>query len=209
MYLSRVKIDFLNRKIKDLNYVNGYHKWVEGSFKEEFGKERSRKLWRIDRLNGESYLLLVSQNPPNLMELEKYGVKDSPQSKNYDAFLNSIKNNNKYRFRVTLNPVYCSSNGKGVRGSKKPITKTEEQIKYLIEKSVNNGFSVESDGFSIVEKGNELLDRQGKRIKLVKAVYEGILTVTDAEIFKETLVGGLGKRKAFGFGMMTVIPLVK
>ena len=42
---------------------------------------------------------------------------------------------------------------------------------------------------------------------LVKVVYEGILTVSDADLFKKLLTEGMGKKKAYGFGLMTVIPL--
>ena len=34
--------------------------------------------------------------------------------------------------------------------------------------------------------------------------YEGILTVTDAEAFRNALVKGIGREKAFGMGMLTV-----
>ena len=47
-----------------------------------------------------------------------------------------------------------------------------------------------------------------KQLNFVKAVYEGILTVEDVDIFKKTLIKGFGKHKAYGFGMITVIPVV-
>ena len=46
-------------------------------------------------------------------------------------------------------------------------------------------------------------------IKFVKAVYEGCLTIQKPEVFRELLYQGMGKHKAYGFGMMTVIPLSK
>ena len=57
MYLSRVAIDSQNRrKIRDLTHLGAYHNWVESSFPEEFEKNvRSRKLWRIDMLQGQKY----------------------------------------------------------------------------------------------------------------------------------------------------------
>ena len=45
-----------------------------------------------------------------------------------------------------------------------------------------------------------------KSIRLSKATYEGILTITDKNQFIKTLTRGFGKKKAYGFGMMTVIP---
>ncbi|MCD8151442.1 MAG: type I-E CRISPR-associated protein Cas6/Cse3/CasE [Clostridiales bacterium] len=40
---------------------------------------------------------------------------------------------------------------------------------------------------------------------LVKAVYEGTLTVESPELFVNLLCHGMGREKAYGFGMMTVI----
>lgn len=62
MYLSRVEIDSQNRrKTKDLTHVGAYHNWVEQSFPaEQVESIRSRKLWRIDSIQGKQYLLLVS-----------------------------------------------------------------------------------------------------------------------------------------------------
>ena len=61
MYLSRVEIDFENRKkTADLNHLGAYHNWVERLFPEEISKgERGRKLWRVDKLGGKHYLLVV------------------------------------------------------------------------------------------------------------------------------------------------------
>ena len=86
MYFSRVEIDTQNRrKIKDLTHLGAYHNWVESSFPWEFEQGfRSRKLWRIDSLQGKKYLLLVSEEKPDIKSLEKYGVPGSAQTKLYD-----------------------------------------------------------------------------------------------------------------------------
>lgn len=88
MYLSRVEIDRNNRqKIKDLTHLGAYHNWVEQSFPDELKQEiRTRKLWRVDRLDGKDYLLIVSSSIPDLKGLERYGVEGSAASKNYDRF---------------------------------------------------------------------------------------------------------------------------
>ena len=46
-----------------------------------------------------------------------------------------------------------------------------------------------------------------KSVTFLKASYEGVLTITDLDALKKTLTSGLGKNKAYGFGLMTVIPL--
>ena len=38
-----------------------------------------------------------------------------------------------------------------------------------------------------------------------KVTFEGMLKVTDAELFRKTLREGIGKEKAYGCGLMTVL----
>ena len=80
-------------------------------------------------------------------------------------------------------------------------------MNYLIDRSDKNGFSLIKEDFSIVERGYEVFKKAVKPIRLIKVVYEGILTVSDADLFKKLLTEGMGKKKAYGFGLMTVIPL--
>ncbi|MGP1618166.1 type I-E CRISPR-associated protein Cas6/Cse3/CasE [Peptostreptococcus stomatis] len=211
MYISRVEIDVKNRKkIKNLSHVAAYHSWVEDSFpKEKKLENRTRKLWRVDTLNNKTYLILVSQEKPNFSCLEKYGVEGTAESKQYDTFLNSIKNGDRYRFRITLNPVISLSQGSGNKSLIKPHVTIEYQRKYLIDRSIKNGFELDENEFSIVERGYENFYKSGqKKVRLVKATYEGILTVKSADLLKDVLIKGMGKKRAYGFGLMTVIPMV-
>ncbi len=210
MYFSRVAIDSQNRrKIKDLTHLGAYHNWVESCFPEEFERNvRSRKLWRIDMLQGKKYLMLVSEEKPDLIILEKYGIPGSAQTKNYDQFLDSINEDHIYRFRVTLNPVKSLSRGEGKRGKVVPEITADQQLGFLESRAEKLGFELIHDTYQITERGWEQFIKQGQgKIRLSKVTYEGILKVKDKKVFKNTLTGGIGKKKAYGFGLMTVIPL--
>ncbi len=212
MYISRVEIDINDRrKTKNLTHVGAFHHWVEDSFPEEIKlNERSRKLWRIDKLNGKTYLLVISPKKPNLNLLEKYGVNGSAQTKIYDKFLHSLKQNSRMRFKIALNPVVTLSKGSGKRGITKPHVTIEHQMKYLMDRSEKNGFLLNENEFFIVERGYEIFKKTNQKpIKLVKVVYEGVLTIKEVSLFRKMLTEGFGKHKAYGFGMMTVIPVVE
>lgn len=211
MYISRVEIDIHNRKkIKELTHLGAYHNWVEQSFpKEVNSKTRTRKLWRIDKIKGVNYLIVLSSKKPDLHLLESYGVENTASTKNYNDYLSSLKEGQKMRFRVVLNPVITLSRGSGQRGVTKPHVTVEYQMKYLLDRSERNGFLLNKDEFTIVERGYETFRKTNqKTIRLIKVIYEGILTVNNINIFRKTLVNGFGKKKAYGFGMMTVIPVV-
>lgn len=92
MYISRVEIDTNNRqKIRDLYHLGAYHNWVENCFPNELKKKvRLRHLWRIDELNGKKYLLVLSEEKPKLDKLERYGVANTAETKDYDHFLSSL-----------------------------------------------------------------------------------------------------------------------
>ncbi len=208
MYLSRVQINTEDRIVlRSLSHLGAYHNWVEQAFPTELEvRERTRKLWRIDQLDGKRYLLVVSEQKPSCELLESYGVKGSFICKNYDPFLKSIKNGDCLRFRITLNPVHSALEEKNMRGKVYPLYSESDQRKFLIDRAEKNGFYLEEDQFLIVERDTETLRKKGKKeVTLVKAVYEGKLIVKQAETFIKLLCQGMGREKAYGFGMMTVI----
>ncbi len=208
MYLSQVEIDTQNRrKIRDLSHLGAYHYWVEQSFPDERGGERTRKLWRIDTLKGRRYLLVVRPTKPDLTRLEQYGVEGSGQTKDYESFLETLKEGTRARFRVTLNPVISVTEAGGARGRVKPHVTTAHQTQFLLDRSLKNGFSLGEQDFTITERGFVPLKKANEKpLELSRVTYEGVLTITDREQFIKTLTQGFGKKKAYGFGMMTVIP---
>lgn len=207
-YISRVEIDTGNRrKIAELTHLGAYHNWVEKSFPEEFAAgERSRKLWRIDHLNRRSYLLIVSQSEPDIRQLEAYGVSGTGQCKTYDAFLQSLTHGQKMSFRLTANPARAAKQ-ENQRGRVYPHITVEKQLEYLEKRAERLGFSLVGHDYQIVQRDFPILRKKGgKSIKLARAIYEGSLIIENAEIFRKTLTEGVGKEKAYGFGMMTVVP---
>lgn len=210
MYISRVEVDTDDRrKIRDLTHLGAFHSWVEDSFPDEIEQGiRSRKLWRLDKLYDKTYLLVVSLEKPDLERLEKYGVTGSAETKNYDNYLNSISADDTYRFRVTLNPVYSISRGQGVRGRVVPERTADQQLAFLERKSEQYGFSLIPNEYGITERKYEWQRKKGERsVKLSIVTYEGMLKITDPDTFKDALINGIGKKKAYGCGLMTVIPV--
>lgn len=210
MYISRVEIDKTGfNTLRELNHVGAYHAWVEECFPEDFGKmPRPRKLWRIDELGGSRYLLIVSETPPDKNKLEKYGVPGTAGTKCYDDYIDSIVSGQCMRFRLVLNPVTAISNGKGNRASSHVCRTEAEQRRYLADRSKLNGFLVNDTAYMIDNKGSVMLKKKGmKPVELVRVTYEGVLMVTDKTLFAKTLINGIGKHKAYGFGLITVIPI--
>lgn len=244
MYLSRVEIDVKNRfKIKNLNHLGAYHDWVERSFPSEIKAGiRKRHLWRIDPLGNKKYLLLISEEKPDLAKLEKYGVPGTAQAKSYDHYLQQIKKGGKWRFRLTANPAYRINDGKKSRIV--PHVTIGQQAKWLLDRAEKNGFEIlqqdvdarnnidfikveksasglntslqKSDSFTdgrlrfnITDRDWPILHKGKRNVKLSRVSFEGFLEVTDVDKFKSALINGIGREKAYGMGMLTVIPAEK
>ena len=181
-----------------LSSANAIHGWVERAFPEEFEEGIvSRKLWRIEE-DGRT-VLIVSEKEPDTSKLEEYAVKGSTQIQDYDRFLKKIREGDSFYFKATLNPVKTSC------GKTEPLTSEEDQLQYLKDRSTKNGFELEE--VRITKKGQKQFHKGKHKVNLVVADYEGVLTVTDEKLMIKTLTEGIGKKKAFGFGLMTVFPM--
>lgn len=222
MYLSRVEIDVNNRyKTRDLTHLGAFHNWVEQSFPEEIKtQKRFRHLWRIDQLNGKKYLLLLSQEEPVANKFAQYGVTKSVQTKSYDHFLSGIKTGELMRFRLTANPVHAVPQPGKSQPKILPHITVDQQKVWLVKRAEKLGFELISKpdaenveglnalAFDIVSRDWPILVRKhGHGAKLSRVTFEGLLKVSDVDIFRNTLVSGVGREKAFGMGLMTVIPV--
>ena len=85
----------------------------------------------------------------------------------------------------------------------------EQQRNWLVERSLRLGFELPgSDGsrcFDVVSRDCLRFRRENGNVTLNTATFEGILTVKDADVFRNTLICGIGRAKAYGCGLMTVI----
>ena len=82
----------------------------------------------------------------------------------------------------------------------------EQQKKWLSDRVANCGFSVDADAFDVTHSEWKVFSKakEGAKVTLRTASFEGVLTVTDAELFKKALSGGIGRAKAYGCGLITI-----
>lgn len=79
-------------------------------------------------------------------------------------------------------------------------------IKWLDARTASHGFTFEpgavtADGY---QQHESVAKNKKKSIRYSTVDFQGTLTVTDAELFRKTLLDGIGKSKAFGCGLMLV-----
>lgn len=206
MYLSRVALDTAKRAtMRALSSPSIFHGAVESSF----AGERLRNLWRIDKLNGQMYFLLLSSREPDLKEFNvQFGYDGRvAETKNYDQLLDRIAIGGKWRFRLTANPTKAVKSADGSRGKVVAHITNEYAAKWLLEKAEKNGFLLQEDSFEIVESSWQRFYKKDNKhaVTLRKVTYEGILEINDAELFKTALINGIGRGKAYGMGMLTIM----
>ena len=193
--------------MRALNAANMLH----GAIEVAFPGERQRRLWRIDVLNGTTWLMLLSETIPDLSRFQaQFGFSDRPcESRSCDELFTKIVTGSRWRFRLVANPTRSVSTGERERRGKVVAESgVYAQREWLIRHAESHGFRVTPDSFDVVRsewklfrKGNDA----GRRVSILQVAYEGVLEVTDAMRFLETLTQGMGRGKAFGLGMMTVI----
>lgn len=213
MFLSRVEVDRNNRqKTQVLTHLGAYHNWVEQSFPKEIASGiRHRHLWRLDNLAGREYLLLLSEERPDLKQLERYGVAQTAQTKDYDRHLERLRLGQRLQFRLTANPTYAVIQPGTKRGRVYPHVTIAQQRDWLLQKAARSGFEVADTGagtlaFEIVNRDHPFLRRKkGRNVLISRVTFEGELRISDLALFKQTLITGIGREKAFGMGLMTVL----
>ena len=130
------------------------------------------------------------------------------QTKDYEPLLERVKKGSVWRFRLSANPTYYAKakDPITVRGKVRAHKTTEHQREWLIKQSLKNGFQLAADGFEITEnKWLQFCKSSGNVVTILSVTYEGLLIVTDADLFRKALVNGIGRGKAYGMGLLTVM----
>ncbi len=206
MYLSRVELDPTRRStMTALAAPQKFHGAVESAF----SGERRRRLWRLDRLGEKLYLLLLSEEMPDLSGVvEQFGTGAAPKSRNYDPLLARITPGSRWQFRLAANPTKSCKDAQkpAARGTVAAHCTTQYQKQWLLDRAAKHGFALTEDSFTVTRVQWRHFAKRGTRpVSLLAVTYEGVLQVTDPEAFRNLLCQGMGRGKAYGLGLLTVM----
>lgn len=217
MYLSKMALNPARRGGRFLlGNPQAMHAAVMASFPPA-DTEGQRVLWRIDRMEHDVNVYVVSPTEPDFSHLiEQAGWATSTwQTRDYLPLLDRVAADQQWAFRLQANPVKQSAVGES-KGKRLAHVTPDQQIAWLKQREAQNGFSIveSSDGSAFVQVNSKTKTTFGRRdpnlqgtksaVTLVRAQFDGLLTVTDAGLFRNTLTQGIGRAKAYGCGLMTI-----
>lgn len=237
MYISRMALNGARRSAMEIiASPNKMHAAIEASFPpiqnsslggfsdcENDGVE-GRVLWRIDPIPGKgrsAWLCVVSPRRPDLTHLcEQAGwpAVGGWETKNYEPRLSSLAEGQFCQFRLKANPVRKVRDDKGRTSNPSTIgtiqghVTVQQQMDWLVERSERNGFRIctgaeDSLKLAVSQRNKLTFGHSGSKATLATAVFDGMLEVTDADSFRSALCCGIGRAKAFGCGLMTIVPV--
>ena len=107
-----------------------------------------------------------------------------------------------YRFEVTVNPVYRENSS----GKLMPLRGREAVADWFCAKAPGWGFQVCPDSLLVARLEVDRFAKGGREITLAKATLTGFLNVTDNALFAANSLHGLGRARAFGCGLLQIVP---
>jgi CRISPR system Cascade subunit CasE len=142
----------------------------------------------------ERQILILSERKPLVPE---YGMIDSKVIP--DNFLNYER----YGFEIILNPTKRDK----TTGKIIPIRGQEDLLTWIIKKAPTLGFQIDERTLQVQDVGVKSFDKDGAVCTHGTATFIGQLNVTDRDMFIKSFKHGIGRAKAFGFGLLQIIPL--
>lgn len=209
MYLTRTKLDMSKRKtLIALSSPSRFHGTIEMLFE----KKQERNLWRIDTLDSNTYLLLLSAERPDMtLFIDQFGLEEGETlTKSYDSLIKRVKENTIWRFRLVANPTHSIKTENG-RGKVVAHITDAHQMEWMKSKASANGFEIVDDMCYIAScewktfyKNGGIPKSSYYKVSLLQVTYEGVLKVVNPDVMKYALLHGIGRGKAYGFGLLTI-----
>ncbi len=218
MYLSKIVLNTRNRGVmSDISNMYSMHQTLISMLPGYDNSPNSKYLYRLeqDERRNTAIILMQSEIEPCFDKHLETGYLQIAQSKEYSPIFN---NGDQMRFLLYANAVRKRTYDpeKDTNWNKKsaeivlvPMYKEDEMADWMRDRAERNGF--ELCGQPNMAKSYRRFSKKGESAhssNLFGVQYEGILRVTNSEQFAEAVRSGIGKGKAFGFGLLSVAKMI-
>ena len=171
-----------------------YHKLMWKFFTDNESGKRDF-IYKVVDTNDSIDIYVISATEPIPFDMKaKVSSKHLPD----DFFSHGL-----YEFMLKANVTKSrASDGKVVS-----VTSEEDIELWMNRKAANNGFRVNSMGFS--KNPNRILGKPGHDVYLNPVDFTGVIEVEDIDKFRHAVLNGIGRNKGMGFGMLMVKPITE
>jgi CRISPR system Cascade subunit CasE len=140
-------------------------------------------------------ILMLSNRQPNIPEHGELSIK-----KIADSFLDYEN----YRFEVVMNPTKRENQSRKIIA----LRKREDIADWFITKAPQWGFAVSPEHLEVREIEVKRFEKKkgGQTVTPGQAKLIGRLTVTDKIKFVQSFQQGIGRGRAFGCGLLQIVP---
>ncbi|KAF0093307.1 MAG: CRISPR-associated Cse3 family protein [Puniceicoccaceae bacterium 5H] len=202
-YLAKIEIDY------ELAYKQGIlnsYAWHQKAWKAFPGRDGEARnfLTRVDEIDGGFRLLLlapVQPTRPSWCPENGWACKEVP---------NAFFQRSSYRFSLVANPTVkkrARANGEPLKNSRRaPITSRKELLAWLERKGSQHGFEVDCRTLQTLPRPRQIFLKKGTAGLHAAVEFRGTLQVRQPEAFLQAARQGIGPAKAFGFGMLCLVP---
>jgi CRISPR system Cascade subunit CasE len=233
LWLSQLALDLRNRAVhRDVGDSQAMHRRLLDAFPPGMARADHGLLYRIepdphgDR--GQIIALVQSTIAPDWSHLPAGYLQGDgwlgtlPEPKPIGERYRALNAGDVLRFRLRANPakkIHTTEETKtpgkrptGPNGTRKPLTR-DELPAWLERKAQQHGFRLldarnQPDPISGKEQAGHKTDPQDidKKMRMTHAavLFDGELEITDADLFRDALWGGIGPAKAYGFGLLSI-----
>ncbi len=195
LYLTQLPIDAATARKECLKDDYALHRLVYSLFPLEKKTENPRILYAdlgVER--GMRKILIQSQIPPEgpaELEMRTLVIPDHFYS------------GNAYRFEAVLNPVRKES----ATGKLMAVTGQINVLEWFLNHTEKWGFAADRNTLEALVGASRSFEKGGNACRFNRVLFRGCLTVTDRETFLKSCRNGIGRGKAFGFGLLQLRPL--
>ena len=211
MFLTRVELPLAQRSVQRL-LSNPYamHQWIMSALPHP----ADRVLFRLEPLTVNARVGMILLQTKHEPKWPADGIPSGSRltTKRIENAFQSLSDGQHLRFRMRANPTNKQKREGKDQGRRCPLIREEDQLKWLMRKGEQCGFQLLENPTGkipacVIRDEKEILARKptsAHPLTFRSVLFEGTLTVTDTEKFRQTLAAGIGSGKAFGFGLLSV-----
>lgn len=195
----------------------------------------ARVLFRVDEDSGRPRLLVQSKREPDWHAFSNHlgGARyllTPPEVKRWELQLRAGQT---LRFRLLANTTFRPKKADGSDGERRGLYREHERLDWLGRQGARCGFSLPQAQTTLGRDGKPVIFRDrpydsltldlpvcqvvdlndgrrspspDRRIKFSAARFDGVLQISNLNLFTHALENGIGPAKGFGFGLLSLAP---